>query len=221
MCCNHFILDLEIWWMTLKNIRHLSYATLSLCIKSKPSVNSNLRYSPKTLNSSSNRQFLVPCDLAIWRMTLKNNRAPLLCCFKLCASFHSHQWILTGVTVRKRPIWVIFFFVSCDLKIWWMTLKKYRAHLLSNIKLCSSFHHHHMWFDTGVTVRKGLSWVLTSATLTFDLWPWPFAWASLRSLVVTPKISRRSRMLTVKRVWQSERRTELSIHRAAWSQLKT
>ena len=100
--------------MTLKNIRHLSYATLSLCIKSKPSVNSNLRYSPKTLNSSPNRQFLVPCDLAIWRMTLKNNRAPLLCCFKLCASFHSHQWILTGVTVRKRPIWVkiVCFFLS-------------------------------------------------------------------------------------------------------------
>ena len=37
---------------------------------------------------------------------VKNNRAPILCCFKLCASFHSHQWTLTGVTVRKRPIWV-------------------------------------------------------------------------------------------------------------------
>ena len=45
-------------------------------------------------------------DLEIWWMTLENNRAPLLYCFKLCASFHSHQWIQTGVTVRKRPIWV-------------------------------------------------------------------------------------------------------------------
>ena len=35
-----------------------------------------------------------------------NNRAPLLCHFKLCASFHNHYWIKTGVTVRKRPIWV-------------------------------------------------------------------------------------------------------------------
>ena len=25
---------------------------------------------------------------------------------KLCASFHSHWWIQTGVTVRKRPIWI-------------------------------------------------------------------------------------------------------------------
>ena len=39
-------------------------------------------------------------------MTLKNNRAPLLCCFKLCASFCCHWWIQTGVTVRKCPIWV-------------------------------------------------------------------------------------------------------------------
>ena len=39
-------------------------------------------------------------------MTLKNNRTPLLCYFKLCAAFHSHWWIQTGVTVRERPIWV-------------------------------------------------------------------------------------------------------------------
>ena len=66
----------------------------------------NLSYSPETLNSGQNGRFFVPCDLEIWRMTLKNNRAPLLCCFKPCASLHSHQWTLTGVTVRKRPIWV-------------------------------------------------------------------------------------------------------------------
>ena len=31
-------------------------------------------------------------------MTLKNNRAHLLGYFKLCASFHSHLWIQTGVS---------------------------------------------------------------------------------------------------------------------------
>ena len=50
--------------------------------------------------------FFVPHDLENWRMTLKNNRTPLLCCFKLRASFQSHWWIQTGVTVRKRQIWV-------------------------------------------------------------------------------------------------------------------
>ena len=67
-----------------------------------------------------------------------------------------------------------------------MTLKNNRAPLLSIIKLYASFHHH-MWIQTRVTVRKRLSWVLTSVTLTFDLWPWPFAWTSLLSLVITPE----------------------------------
>ena len=37
-------------------------------------------------------------------MTSKNNTAPLLCCFKLYASFNNHRWIQTKVTVRKRSI---------------------------------------------------------------------------------------------------------------------
>ena len=67
-----------------------------------------------------------------------------------------------------------------------MTLKNNRAPLLSIIKLYVSFHHH-MWIQNRVTVRKQLSWVLISVTLTFDLWPWPFAWTSLLSLVITPE----------------------------------
>ena len=53
-----------------------------------------------------NRRFFSPCDLEIWWMTPKNNRAPLLRYFKIFASFRSHWWIQTGVTVRKRLIWV-------------------------------------------------------------------------------------------------------------------
>ena len=64
--------------------------------------------------------------------------------------------------------------------------KNNRSPLLSNIKLCASFHHH-MWLGTGVTVRKRLNWVLTSVTLTFDIWSWTFAWISLLSLVITPE----------------------------------
>ena len=97
-------------------------------------MNCNLSYSPETPNLGQIRRFLEPCDLEIWRMTLKNNRAPLLSHSKLYASFH-----------------------------------------------------HHMWIQTGVTVRKRLSWVVTSVTLTFDLWPWSFAWTLLWSLVITPQ----------------------------------
>ena len=69
-------------------------------------LNSNWNYSPETPNLHQICRFLALCDLEIWRMTLKNNRAPLLCHFKLCAAFRTHWW--TGVTVRKRPIWVKF-----------------------------------------------------------------------------------------------------------------
>ena len=124
-------------------------------------MNSNWSYSPETPNLGQIRRFLEPCDLEIWRMTLKNNRAPLL----------------------------------------------------SNIKLYASFHHH-MWIQTGVTV-----------TLTFDLWPWPFAWTLRWSLVITPE------NFMMIRWWEhgqkgvtdrrTDRRTENTICRAAWSQLKT
>ena len=41
-------------------------------------MNSNWSCSPKTPNLGQIRWFFAPCDLAIWRMTLKNNRAPLV-----------------------------------------------------------------------------------------------------------------------------------------------
>ena len=139
-------------------------------------MNSNCSYSPETPNLGQIRRFLEPCDLEIWRMTLKNNRAPLLCCFQLCAWFHCHMWIQTGVRVRKR-----------------------------------------------------LSWVLTSVTLTFDLWPWPFAWTSLLTMVITPEIFMMIRWwehgekgVTDRQTdGQTDRQTENTICRAAWSQLKT
>ena len=119
------------------------------CIISQPLVNSNWSYSLVTPNSGQNRQVFVLCDHEIWQMTLKNNRAPLLCYFKLSASLHSHWPIRAGVTVWKRPIWIKFdnFFASCDLDILQMTLKKYP------FKLYASFHSH-WWIQIWVTVRK-------------------------------------------------------------------
>ena len=106
----------------------------AICIISSSYVNSNWSYSPETPNLGQIRRFLEPRDLEIWRMTLKNNRAPQLTIIKLYASFR-----------------------------------------------------HHMWIQTGVTVRKRLSWVVTSVTLTSDLWPRPFPWTSLLPLVKTPE----------------------------------
>ena len=85
-----------------------------------------------------------------------------------------------------------------------------------------------MWIQTGVRVRKRLSWVLTSVTLTFDLWPWPFAWTSLLTMVITPENFMMIRWwehskkgVTDRRTdRQTDGRTENTICRAAWSQLK-
>ena len=161
-------------------------------------------------------------------MTLKNNRAPLQCYFKLCATFHSHWWIQTWVSPETPNLGQIRRFLEpCDLEIWRMTLKNNRAPLLSNIKLYASFHHH-MWIQSGVTVRKRLSWVVTSVTLTFDLWPWPFVWTLLWSLVITPDNFMMIRWwehsqkgVTDRRTdGQTDGQTENTICRAAWSQLK-
>ena len=103
--------------MTSKTIRHLFFTTLlhqTLCIISNPLVNSNWSCSPEMLNSGKKWQFFVPRDLIIWWMTMKNNRTPLLYYIKLYAAFQSHWHIQTGVTVRKRSIWlkIANFFLS-------------------------------------------------------------------------------------------------------------
>ena len=69
-----------------------------------------------------------------------------------------------------------WFFVPCDFKIWQMTLKNNRAHLLSYFKLCASFHRH-LSIQNGVTVQKCQIWVkigdfFSCVTLKFDGWPW-------------------------------------------------
>ena len=68
------------------------------------------------------------------------------------------------------------FFSLCNLEIWWMTLKNYRAPLLHDIKLCASSQTP-QWIQNGVTVRKRSIWVkivnfLSRVTFKFDGWPW-------------------------------------------------
>ena len=116
---------------------------------------------PSNLKLDSNLQFFHPCDREIWLMTLQNNRAPLLCYFKLCASFGSHWWIQTWVTVRKCTPnlgQIRRFLEPCDLEIWRMTLQNNRAPLLCYFKLCASFCSH-WWIQTWVKVRKRPIWV--------------------------------------------------------------
>ena len=62
-----------------------------------------------------------------------------------------------------------------------------------------------------------------------DLWPWPFAWTSLLSLVITPENfmmigwwEHSQKGVTDRQTdRRTDRQTDWTIHRAAWSQLKT
>ena len=130
-------------------------------------MNSNWSYSPVTPNLGPIRRFLEPCDLEIWRMTLQNNRAPLLCYYKLFAAFRSHWWIQTGVTVRKRPIWVKFdaFLSGVTLKFdgWpWKTI----GHLSQATSSC--MHHFIAIYKFKLELRSG-----NSLMGSWPLWPWP------------------------------------------------
>ena len=140
-----------------KTIGHLFYSTSSFVHHFVAICVFKLKLQSGNAQSGSNWTIFR----AAWPWNLmddleKNNRAPLLCCFELCAWFHCHMWIQTGVRVRKR-----------------------------------------------------LSWVLTSVTLTFDLWPWPFAWTSLLTMVITPENFMMIRWSKhgVK-VWQTDRQTD-------------
>ena len=100
---------------------HIFYTTLSFVNHFKAIGDFKLEFQSGNAQFGSKSEFFVPCDLEIWQMTLKNNRAHLLCCFKLCALFHSHQWFETGGTVQKRPIWVKIEDVFCPVWAWNLT----------------------------------------------------------------------------------------------------
>ena len=127
-------------------------------------------YSPEMPNLGQNRWCFVPCDLEILWMTLENNTASLLCCFKLCATFHSHRWIQTGVTVRKRPIWVKFddFWNCVTLKFdgWpWKTI----GHLFNAI---SSFVYHFVAIgDSKLELQSGDAQFGSKSTIFRAVWP--------------------------------------------------
>ena len=114
--------DLEIWWMTSKNNRSLFYTTSSFVHHFKSIGQFKLKLQSGNAQFRSKSAIFCP----VWLWNFMDDRAPLLYYIKLCASFQTHGWIQTVVTVRKNSIRVKIgkFFVPCDLEIWRMTLNK-------------------------------------------------------------------------------------------------
>ena len=160
-------------------------------------------------------------------MTLKNNRVPLLCCFNLCASFHSQWWIPTGVTVRKRLFWVKIddflavwpWNLTYDLEEWQGTSSKQHQALC----IISSPYVNSNWSYGPETAKWGHDLCdldLWSLTLTFCMDivsvngnnSWKFQDDTVRE-TLSKRCDRRTDR-------QTGGQTEISVLRAAWSQLK-
>ena len=163
------------------------------------------------LNFSQNRRFFGLCDFEIWQMTSKSSRTHILCNFKLCTLFCSHLWIQAGATVWKPSIWlkIIDFSARVTSKFDGWPGHNNKGNLLCQFKLCALFCSH--WgIQNAVTVRKCPNWrkiFLTSVTLTFVLWPSPFAWTSLLSMIITPE------HFDIFRFWNEERNIVKKCHR--------
>ena len=154
-------------------------------------------------------------------MTLKNHMAPLLCYFKLFASWHSYLWIQAGITAQKQLIWVtiINFSAHVILKFnrWpWKAI----GHLFY---ATSSFVHHFVaiWkFKLELRSRN--------AQICFDLcdlhlWPWPFAQTSLfvsgnKNFMMIWQQEHCEKCMTDR--W-TDKQTDRHIYWTAWSQRNT
>ena len=132
-------------------------------------MNSNWSYCPETLNLCQNRRFLVPCDLEISWITSKSSRAPLLCCFKLCASFYSHQWIQTVYILETLNSGQNRRFIAlCDLEIWqwhWKTI----GHLFD---VASSFMYHFIAISEFKLKLQSGNAQSGSKSAFCPVWPW-------------------------------------------------
>ena len=123
------------------------------------------------LKFDPNHRFFSLCDLKIWCMTSKNNRAPVLYYIKLCVKFKIHRWIQTEVTVRKRSIRVkIGDFLSC------VTLKfdgwasKTTGHLFYTT---SSFvHHFKLIGELKLKLQSGNAQFVSKSAIFCPVWPW-------------------------------------------------
>ena len=98
--------DLEIWQTTLKNDRAPLLCYLKICesFHCHLCIQIGVIVRKRQFGSKSG----IFCPMRPWNLTndlekQKDNSSYYL---KICASFHCHLWIQTGVAVQKRPIWV-------------------------------------------------------------------------------------------------------------------
>ena len=111
--------DLEISWMTLKYNRAILLYYVKLCasFQSHYLIQFGITVQKRPIRVKIGNFCLVIVKIDEWPWKTK---AHLLCYSNHFTSFRSHQWIQSGVLVRKCPIlgqnWL--FFAPCDHEIW-------------------------------------------------------------------------------------------------------
>ena len=122
--------------------------------------------------------FLSPCELAIWWMTPKNNRAPFLYYIKLYASSIAISEFKTELTVRKRSIRVKIgdFLSRVTLKFvgWpWKTMGRLFHTALSVVYHFKAMGELKLELQSGNAQFGSKSTIFFNlVTLEFDGWPW-------------------------------------------------
>ena len=160
---SHVTLKFDGWpW---KTIGHLFCATSSFVHHFKAIGKFNLKL------QSGNAQFGSKLAIFVW-CDLEKQLGTSSMLLQLCASFHSHQWILTGVTVRKCPIWVKMddFFSRATLKFDKLHWKKTIGHFFY---ATSSFVHHFKAIGKlKLNLQSGNAQFVSKSAIFCPMWPW-------------------------------------------------
>ena len=146
-------------------------------------MNSNWSHCPETPNLGHNQLFFVPCDLEIWWMTLKNNRH----LFYTTLSFVHHLKAMSEFNLELQSENTQFrskLAIFCPVRPWNVTND------LEKQKGTSSRQHQALCIISLPYVN--LNWSYGPETVKWghdlcdlDLWPWPFAWTSHLSMVIS------------------------------------
>ena len=168
--------------MPRKTIAHLSCTTSSFVHHLKPIGEYKTGVTVQKSSIWTKIGDLLSCvTLKFDGWPWKNNRAPLLCYFKLCKSFQSHWWIQTGVTVLKRSIRLKITDI-CPLQLWpWNLmddLKKPKGHVFY---ATSRFEHHFTAIcEFKLELQSEKSQFGSKSIIFLALWPWNW-WMTLKN----------------------------------------
>ena len=158
-------------------MRHLFNATSSFVRHFITIGKFEMELQSKNTQFGSKSPICELCDLEIWQITLKINRAHFLCYLNVSASFPSHLWIQKGITVRKCRIWVKIGDFFCLVWPWNLTMTlKTIGHLFD---ASSSFVYHFnpigkfkLELQPGNAQFGSKSTIVSCVTLWFNRWPW-------------------------------------------------